>query len=130
MLNWGTAMEVGHEEFDRDHRQLIAMANLLEDSLQLGDVAQANALAGDLQAKAEDHCRREQALLGTMHGEVARVAAAHCRVGDMAAAVRLAIQAKDTALASRLMAALEESLAQAIDADRRAFASMQSRTAG
>ena len=120
-------MEVGHSEFDRDHRQLIAMANLLTDALQLGDGPQALVLAGDLQAKADIHCRHEEEELGGQGVDTAAVVLAHRRVADLATAVRLAIQAGDLALAGRLTVALEESLSRAVAADKRAFAVSQSR---
>lgn len=122
MLKWGTAMEVGHSEFDRDHRQLIAMANLLADALQLGDGPQALILAGDLQAKADMHGWLEEDELRGKGIDLIPVLEAHRRVADLATAVRLAIQSDDLALAGRLTAALEESLSRAVAADRRAFA--------
>lgn len=128
MLTWGSATAIGHDAFDRDHRQLIAMANLLADALALGDITQASGLACDLEAKAVLHCRHEH---GDFREEMDGIGAprSHCRVGDLAAAVRLAIRAGEIALAGRLTAALEDSIAQAVDADRRAVAIAQARVA-
>lgn len=123
MLTWGSATAIGHDAFDRDHRQLIAMANLLADALMLGDVTQAGGLACDLEAKALLHCRDVRDESGTAAQR------SHCRVGDLAAAVRLAIRAGEIDLASRLTEALEDSIAEAVDADRRAVAIAQARSA-
>ena len=123
MLTWGAALEIGHCEFDRDHRQLIAMVNLLADALQLGDGPQALVLAGDLEAKADVHRLNEEAEMQAQGVDMIPVIEAHRRVADMASAVRLAIQAGDLALSSRLTVALEESLSRAVAADKRAFTS-------
>lgn len=128
MLEWARTMEVGHFEFDRDHRQLIAMTNLLADALQLANGHQALSLAGELRTKADLHCQREERELTLFGVDWSPVVAAHRRVADLATAVRLAVQNDNLAVAESLMAVLEESLAIAVMADRSAFAAKTRQT--
>ncbi len=122
MLEWEPRRSVGDCAFDRDHRQLVAMTNLIEDALALGDDRQAELLAAKLTAKACDHCRRgHEFLAARRYPGLPEVARRHDRVRGVAAAIGAAAHAGDHQMAERLALHLGLVVHDALQADRQAF---------
>ena len=56
-------MKIGDETIDADHKQFMALFNLMERSLQQNDVAPVEDIMEDLQSVVENHFTREEAYM-------------------------------------------------------------------
>jgi len=60
---WQASMSVGIETFDHEHRQILAMLNLLQDAIDLDDARTARLLLDALVGRLAEHFLSEEAYL-------------------------------------------------------------------
>ena len=79
LLIWTENLHVGIEEFDADHRNLIAQANALHAAIKAGNSHAALALMLEqLESHAKGHCaREEEVMLETGYPELEEHKAEH-----------------------------------------------------
>jgi hemerythrin len=82
LIEWTSALEIGHPQIDEDHRHLIELLNRF-DTLAPTDLSGALAVLVRLREVAIEHFRREEALMDlTAHDHRARHVKEHLHLAD------------------------------------------------